>query len=103
MTTPTWKTTAPTIDLDTLPAEPSDASNPVAQEHSLSTMGETTATDGLPTFDDPAAFTSEPPKPVDIAAEKAAYTDLIDLINAHKDDDTTVTLIDIDTFSDGLE
>ncbi|HRD74681.1 MAG TPA: hypothetical protein PK264_01900 [Hyphomicrobiaceae bacterium] len=43
------------------------------------------------------------PPPLDTAAERAAWSTLLALINAHKDPGTIVTAADPDTFMSGLE
>lgn len=104
MTSPTWKTTAPTIDLDALPAEP--ASPPAGDYDAVTPVTDVAAaiaTGAIPTFDDPATHDDLPLPPIDITAETSAYADLIALITAHKDDDTTVSLLDPDAFADGLD
>jgi hypothetical protein len=58
----------------------------------------------IPTFDQlPDTSPQLPPPPVDVAAEQAAFAELVAFINQHKDPGTKITVLDPDAFVDGLD
>lgn len=71
-------------------------------------------TDTAATFETMAALPDEPetytddipqpaPVPLDLAAERAAFENLLALIHAHKDPGTVAEVIDLDAYLAGLD
>lgn len=61
-------------------------------------------TGAIPTYaDQPDDLAMDPAAPpLDPNAERAAWQQLMDYVRQHKDSGTTVTMVDLDTFSKGL-